>query len=100
VGVPLSPLGDVGAVQSGVRFRAIVHADGTVERWHTPRLPEWEVPRRDPSERRPLHPDVAEQRRMQQRGYRERQRARQRAEIAGLSAEGAALQSPIGGATP
>jgi hypothetical protein len=65
--------------KSGVRFRTIVYEDGTIERWQTPRLPGWEVPRRDPAERRPLHPDVAEQRREAMRAYRERQRDRKTA---------------------
>jgi hypothetical protein len=54
----------------------------------------------DPNQRLPQHPEVAAQRRAEQRRWRERQRDRKRAEIAGLSAGGAALQSPIGGATP
>jgi hypothetical protein len=50
--------------KSGVRFRTIVHEDGTIERWRSPRLPAWgKVPRRDLAERRPLAPDVAAQRR-------------------------------------
>jgi hypothetical protein len=31
--------------QSGVRFREIVHEDGTIERWQSPELPAWEVPK-------------------------------------------------------
>jgi hypothetical protein len=42
--------------QSGVRFRTIVHEDGTVERWQQPELPPWEVPKRNPQERRPRAP--------------------------------------------
>jgi hypothetical protein len=61
--------------KSGVRFRTIVHEDGTIEHWRSPRLPAWEVPRRDPAERRPLAPEVAAQRREDQRRYRERQKA-------------------------
>jgi len=44
--------------KSGVK---IVHEDGMIERWRSPRLPAWEVPRRDPAERRQLAPDVAAQ---------------------------------------
>jgi hypothetical protein len=43
----------------GVRFRKNVNADGTVERWRKPKLAPWEVPRRDPGEPRPRHPEVA-----------------------------------------
>jgi hypothetical protein len=42
--------------QSGVPFRTIVHEDGTVERWQQPKLPAWEVPKRNPHERRPRAP--------------------------------------------
>ena len=62
--------------KSGVRFRKIIYEDGTIERWQTPRLPGWEVPRRDPAERRPLHPEVKAQRREAMRAYRGRQRDR------------------------
>ena len=44
--------------KSGVR--AIVHEDGTIERWQQPELPAWEVPKRDPHERRPRAPDYWE----------------------------------------
>jgi hypothetical protein len=43
--------------QSGVPFRTIVHEDGTIERWQQSELPAWEVPKRDPHERRPRAPD-------------------------------------------
>ena len=43
--------------QSGVPFRTIVHEDGTIERWQQPRLPAWEVPKRNPHERRPRAPE-------------------------------------------
>jgi hypothetical protein len=46
-----------GLYKSGVRFRTIVHEDGTIERWQQPELPEWEVPKRSPHERRPRGPD-------------------------------------------
>jgi hypothetical protein len=42
--------------KSGVRFRTIVHEDGTIERWQSPELPAWEVPKRNPQERRPRAP--------------------------------------------
>jgi len=71
--------------KSGVRFRSIVYEDGTIECWRLPRLPAWEVPRRDPAERRPLAPDVAAQRRAEQRAWRSRQKA---ARIPRQSAEG------------
>ena len=43
--------------KSGVKFRTIVHEDGTIERWQQPELPAWEVPKRDPHERRPRAPE-------------------------------------------
>jgi hypothetical protein len=43
--------------ESGVPFRTIVHEDGTIERWQQPKLPAWEVPKRNPHERRPRAPD-------------------------------------------
>jgi hypothetical protein len=46
-----------------VRFRAIIHEDGTVECWKKPRLGDWEVPCRDPREARPSHPEVRAARR-------------------------------------
>ena len=46
-----------------LRFRQIIHTDGTVERWKKPRLADWEKPRSDPSEPRPQHPEVLAQRR-------------------------------------
>jgi hypothetical protein len=62
--------------QSGVRFREIVRKDGSVERWRKPDLSAWEAPRRDPHERRPMHPMVAAKRRDEARRRRERRRAR------------------------
>jgi hypothetical protein len=61
--------------QSGVRFREIVHEDGSVEHWRQPELAAWEVPRRDPRQRRPMHPLVAAKRREESRRRRERRRA-------------------------
>jgi len=46
--------------KSGVTFRTIVHEDGTIERWQQPKLPAWEVPKRNPHERRPRAPDYWE----------------------------------------
>jgi hypothetical protein len=43
--------------ESGVPFRTIVHEDGTIERWQQPELPAWEVPKRDPHEKRPRAPE-------------------------------------------
>jgi hypothetical protein len=43
--------------ESGVRFCMIVHEGGTIECWQQPELPAWEVPKRDPHERRPRAPD-------------------------------------------
>jgi hypothetical protein len=47
-------------VVAGVPFRTIVHEDGTIERWQQPILPAWEVPKRNPHERRPRAPDYWE----------------------------------------
>jgi hypothetical protein len=46
--------------ESGVPFRTIVHEDGKIERWQQPELPAWEVPKRNPHERRPRAPDYWE----------------------------------------
>jgi hypothetical protein len=46
--------------KSGVPFRTIVYEDGTIERWQQPELPAWEVPKRNPHERRPRAPDYWE----------------------------------------
>jgi len=43
--------------KSGVKFRTIVHEDGTIECWQQPKLPAWEVPKRNPHERRPQAPE-------------------------------------------
>jgi hypothetical protein len=43
--------------KSGVPFHTIVYEDGTIECWQQPELPAWEVPKRDPHERRPRAPD-------------------------------------------
>jgi hypothetical protein len=42
--------------KSGVMFRTLVHEDGTTERWQQPELQAWEVPKRNPHERRPRAP--------------------------------------------
>ena len=46
--------------KSGVKFRTRANDDGTFERWQSPKLPAWEVPKRDPQERRPRAPDYWE----------------------------------------
>jgi hypothetical protein len=69
--------------KSGVRFRTLVHNDGTTERWRQPRLAPWEVPRRDPAEPRPNAPDVAARRRAARQRWRLRQGA---ARVTDLSA--------------
>jgi hypothetical protein len=66
----------IALARSGVKFRTIVHADGTTERWRAPRVPLWEQPRRDPAERRPNAPEVVAERREIYRRWRERKRAR------------------------
>jgi hypothetical protein len=43
--------------KSGVRFRTAFSDDGTIECWQQPKLPAWEVPKRDPHERRPRAPE-------------------------------------------
>lgn len=65
--------------KSGVKFRVIVRSDGSVERWRQPALEPWEIPRRDPSERRPMHPRVAAERREASRRRRARRLAARRA---------------------
>src|SRR5262245_47388621 len=77
--------------KSGVRFRTLVHEDGTTERWRQPRLARWEVPRRDPAESRPNAPDVAARRRER---WQERQRARNARPHAGMRT--AAQRPPTG----
>jgi hypothetical protein len=60
------PLGDAATWvlrNSGVKFRTLVRADGTTERWRQPRLASWEVPRttrpsRGPSIRKRSHRDA------------------------------------------
>jgi hypothetical protein len=42
--------------KSGVPCRTIVHEDGTLECWQQPELAAWEVPKRNPHERRPRAP--------------------------------------------
>ena len=46
--------------KSGVKFRTRANDDGTLDRWQSPKLPAWEVPKRDPQERRPRAPDYWE----------------------------------------
>jgi hypothetical protein len=40
-----------------VKFRTLTNGDGAIERWQQPKLPAWEVPKRDPHERRPRAPE-------------------------------------------
>jgi len=49
--------------KSGVMFRTFVRSDGSIERWRQPKLADWEHPRRDPSEPRPMHPVIRAERR-------------------------------------
>jgi hypothetical protein len=42
--------------KSGLKFRAIVHEDGSLESWQQPPLEPWEIPKTDPRERRPRPP--------------------------------------------
>jgi hypothetical protein len=42
------------------RTSMILYDDGTIERWQQPKLPTWEVPKRNPHERRPRAPDYWE----------------------------------------
>ena len=42
--------------KSGVKFRVIVHEDGSLESWQQPALEDWERPKTDPRERRPRPP--------------------------------------------
>jgi hypothetical protein len=69
------------ARRSGVRFRTIVHENGATETWCQPRLPDWEKPRRDPSEPRAQHPEIARQRNAAARRRRALKRERE-AELA------------------
>ena len=68
----------VALAESGVKFRAIINKDGSVERWKKPRLAGWEKPRTDPCEKRPAHPEVKAARRL----WRERRRAAREAALA------------------
>ncbi len=43
--------------KSGVKFRTRANDDGSLDRWQSPRLPAWEVPKRNPQERRPRAPE-------------------------------------------
>jgi hypothetical protein len=77
--------------KSGVKFREIELADGTVARWRRPRLEPWEKPRQDPSDPRPMHPQVLAQRREARRRWREQKQALKAAsrEDAGQASEAA-----------
>jgi hypothetical protein len=63
--------------KSGVRFRSLPRTDGTTERWRQPRLAPWEVPRRDPAEPRPRHPEVISRRRAARRRWLSHQQRRE-----------------------
>jgi hypothetical protein len=65
--------------KSGVKFRTLVNEDGTIERWQQPDLADWEVPRADPREKRPAHPEVRAARR---RWHGARRAAREAARLA------------------
>ena len=43
--------------KSGVRFRTALNNAGTLECWQQPRLPAWELPKRNLHERRPRAPE-------------------------------------------
>jgi len=43
--------------KSGVTFRTASNDDGTLECWQQPKLSAWEVPKRNPHERRPRAPE-------------------------------------------
>jgi hypothetical protein len=43
VGVPLGRRGEWVPHKSGVKFRTIIHEDGTTERWRQPKLAPWQV---------------------------------------------------------
>jgi hypothetical protein len=48
--------------ESGVPFRVLSNDDGSTEHWQRPELAAWEVPKRNPHERRPRAPDYWEPR--------------------------------------
>jgi hypothetical protein len=43
--------------KSGVKFRTLTNDNGTLELWQQPELQAWEVPKRNPHERRPRAPE-------------------------------------------
>jgi hypothetical protein len=45
VGLSHGARGDVALRKSGVKFRTRANDDGTFERWQSPNLPAWEVPK-------------------------------------------------------
>jgi hypothetical protein len=61
--------------ESGVKFRTLIKADGSVECWKRPRLADWEQPRADPRHRLAAHPEI----RAKRKRWRERQREREAA---------------------
>jgi hypothetical protein len=62
----------------GVRFRVLTRPDGSRERYRQPKLKPWELPRTDPREKRPAHPEV----RAARKRWCERRRAREAARLA------------------
>jgi hypothetical protein len=76
--------------KAGVRFRVLTRPDGSRERYRQSKLKPWEVPRRDPREVRPWHPEV----RAARRAARQRRRVRHAAQRAAAARyEGA--QTPV-----
>jgi hypothetical protein len=66
----------------GVGFRVLTNGNGERESYQPPTLAPWEQWRTDPAERRPLHPQVREERAAARRRWRERKRAREAAKLA------------------
>jgi hypothetical protein len=62
----------------GVRFGVLTRPDGSRERYRQPKLKPWEVPRTDPREKRPAHPEV----RAARKRWRERRSAKEAARLA------------------
>jgi hypothetical protein len=85
--------------KSGVRFREYIDEDGATARWRQPRLARWEVPRRDPTEERPQHPDIARERNEAARMRRMR-RAEEKAATAAAVSPFAATRALNRHATP
>ena len=71
----------------GLGFRVIINENGERERYRQPALAPWEQWRTDPAERRPLHPQVREERAAARRRWRERKHERERERAAALLAK-------------